>query len=715
MQKLKYTFLLSALSICMMAAPAKKLIECSWSNPDTATLRQNIAQMEASTPYQGVRIRLTPQGEGKAQKQSYKTIFGKVRWQYDWFKEDIENLKNTRFVQFTDNFFATGVVPGDVEWFSDQDWETVCSNFRLVSRIAKETGMKGLIFDPEEYSAYLWQKINVKNHSMEEIVKKARQRGQEFGKAIFGEYPDMTLFCYFWIAYAKGSPVFRSFMNGVYDVLPPKAKIVDGHESSGYTAKDISDFRKGYVECKKGAELVDPENRHKYYLQTTYAAALYLEAIIPQQKPFIWNQIVSRGIGTLSLSEFLRRHLEAAFSVSDEYVWTWSEYRSWYGGKVDGWTPKKWEAWLPGITEIFRAAREPVKYAEKEVAEKKKTTVLRNSDFNEVTGKLPKYWGTWQGKGSKGTVEVLPDGNEKSLYFRNAINTNLSQTVSLVPGKRYLLRLKGRVNRDMESPAVTMKISTTWRFVANHGNWLIGAGVSGAIEPTGKTEECKLIITVPNDAPHLFLCINVQNQNGAADNAVVESCELFPLDDLEDSPKALQPKVQKQSVKVNKYQPDPKTGAGMTVTGKNLLRNPEFIGKKLNTPIREWFFWQGKNSKGKFVAKKQQDSDVLKCVMENAIAGSIYQFVKVTPGQFYELRFSCRSAAAISLIGRWANEKRRWTADNQQKILLIKPDQNQYCTGSFRMKAPEGVQYLALMVGASGTMYPIKAELYLLK
>jgi len=526
----------------------------------------------------------------------------------------------------------------------------------------------------------------------------------------------MTLFSYFWMAYAEGSPIFRSFINGIYDVLPPQAKIVDGHEYSGYTAKDISDFRKGYTDCKKGAYLIDPQNRHKYYQQTSYSAALYLEAIIPRQKPFLWNKIISKGIGTLSLSEFLRRHLEAALSVSDEYVWTWSEFRSWHGGKVDGWNANKWEAWLPGITEIFRAASDPVKYAEKEVAQKNKKSVLRNSNFNETNGKMPKYWGIWQGKNSNGTVEVLPDGNGKSLYFRNAVNTNLTQIVSLIPGNRYLLRVKGRINRDMESPAVTMKIKTIWRFVPNHSDWLLGTDFNSEIKPTGKSEVLNIILTVPNEAPHLFLNINVQNQNGSADNAILESCELFMLDNFEDSPKALKPMVKKTAVPAgNKYPPDPNAGIGMMVSGNNLLQNPEFTGTKQNAAIRGWAFWQNKNFNGKFVARKQQNSDVLKGVVENVVSGSIHQFVKVTPGQCYELRISCQSSSEIFLIANWGNADKRWTAGSQQKILPVKPDQNQRCTGSFRVKVPDNVHYLALMIGVSGTVRPEKAEVYLLK
>lgn len=167
--------------------PQKKLIEAGWDTPTTGFLRENIKKMEESTPYQGIRIKLEGNGEGKG--QHVKTIFGKTRWQYEWFKDDVENLKNTDFKTFTDNFIATGVMPGDVDWFTDSDWACVCNNFALVARIAQETGMKGIVFDPEEYSSYLWSGTNVNGHSREETETMARQRGQEFGNALFKTFP----------------------------------------------------------------------------------------------------------------------------------------------------------------------------------------------------------------------------------------------------------------------------------------------------------------------------------------------------------------------------------------------------------------------------------------------------------------------------------------------------------------------------------------------
>ena len=106
-------------------------------------------------------------------------------------------------------------------------------------------------------------------------------------------------------------PVFCGFINGIYDVLPPEAKIVDGDESGGYTAINAGSLHARVNEMKKLSELIDPANRAKYFLQTSYAPAMYLECVAPRTEGSVWHRILKRGFGQLSTREFLRRHLES--------------------------------------------------------------------------------------------------------------------------------------------------------------------------------------------------------------------------------------------------------------------------------------------------------------------------------------------------------------------------------------------------------------------
>ena len=699
-------------STMLFAAPAKKFIECSWSNPRTDFLRKNIAHMEKTTPYQGIRIHLEGTGEGKG--VGVRQIFGKRAWKYEWFKQDVENLKNTKFVQFTDNFIATGVMPGDVEWFSDSDWASVVNNFKIVARIAKETGMKGIIFDPEEYSAHLWGRIATRNKNISEIAAKARQRGQEWGNAIFSEYPDITIFCFFLSAYAKSSPVFTGFMNGVLDVLPPNAKLVDGHESRGYTASSIADLHRGANEVKKGAELFAPENRIKYLSQIGFAPAIYLESIIPQTEGNLWNRIVRLGSEKYSMSEFLRRHLENCLEVSDEYVWTWSEYRSWHGGKIDGWTAKTWENWLPGMTEIFKGVRNPVEYAEKCVAKTKSQNLFRNPTFTPDAKKFPAKWGLWQGRNSKGTVEVKTIDGKNAAVFHNAGNSNLAQLVQLQPDKRYLLVLKGKVTRTETSPAVSINAGFTWRFEAGKSDWFIGKSVGIAIPPTGKLETVKKVVTVPKEAPLLHFNLTCANQNDAADNCYVESCELYLIPDLVDSPKRLMPKkpvVKKAAPKPAAVKNNPMPAiltapANLSRTGENLLLNPDFTAKRPGPSYRPWGFG------GKSFTYLPNAAGVIKGVLTS---GYVVQSIKAVPGNCYELTAMVKSDQPVSMSVKWLNDKMRWTVPHLHYTINMTPEADNVYKGVIRVKAPETIGGIGILISGKGKVDLDKAEIYLLK
>ena len=702
--------LLAAVLVC--GAPVKKkFIECSWSNPRTDYLRKNIAHIEKTTPYQGIRIHLQGTGEGKG--ISVRNIFSKKPWKYEWFKKDVENLKNTKFVQFTDNFLATGVMPGDVEWFSDSDWASVTNNFNIVAKIAKETGMKGIVFDPEEYSAHLWKRINTRNRTLAEIAVKARQRGQEWGKAIFKEFPDIVIFCYFWSSYAKSSPVFRGFMNGVYDVIPPTAKIVDGHESRGYTASSLADLHRGVYEIKKAVSLVEKENQGKYLTQTGFAPAIYLECIIPRREGFIWNRIIRLGSEQYSMSEFLRRHLENCIEVSDEYVWTWSEYRSWFGGKVDGWTPKTWENWLPGITDIFRSVHSPVEYAEKIIARTGSKNLLRNPHFTPNAKQFPDKWGVWQGKNSKGKIIVKKINGKNAAVFNNAGNTNLSQLVPLKPDKRYLLVVKGKVTRDTVSPAVKLSAGFTWRFSNSGGDWFIGRSVSVEIPATGKIETVKKLVTVPKEAPFLFFNLSCSNQNGADDNVYVESCNLFPVPDLTDSPLRLKPapKAVKKTVKKASGTPGSmpellKVPSGLKRTGVNLLKNPDFTAKNPGPNHRPWAF-SGKKF-GYFPDGKGGNRGSV----EN---GYVFQMVPATPGNCYEVTALVKSDRPVTMAVKWGNEKKRWTALALHYQVNMIPQENGVCKAVVQVKAPAKTAAIAVLISGKGKINLEKAEIFQIK
>ena len=181
--------------------PAKKLIECSWANCDTAFLRQNIETMEKLAPYDGIRIQVdfkAKDSNGRIVECSTYRIFKDVRWQYAWFKQALEDLQATKFTKFKHNFLMTSSSTGNIDWFDDKAWNNVCNNFSIMARLAREGGMVGLFFDPETYNNNKQFRHKPEEaRDLRELVLKTRQRGREFGQAIFEAFPNIKLFMSF--------------------------------------------------------------------------------------------------------------------------------------------------------------------------------------------------------------------------------------------------------------------------------------------------------------------------------------------------------------------------------------------------------------------------------------------------------------------------------------------------------------------------------------
>src|SRR5437868_10739463 len=89
------------------SAPAKKLIEFGWDEPDTAFMREHIAEMEA-TPFDGCVFHV---------KDFLWETWGKRAFKESDFRASLEDLNATPFKRFTQNFLRFNTTPADVDWF----------------------------------------------------------------------------------------------------------------------------------------------------------------------------------------------------------------------------------------------------------------------------------------------------------------------------------------------------------------------------------------------------------------------------------------------------------------------------------------------------------------------------------------------------------------------------------------------------------------------
>lgn len=414
----------------------KKIIELSWSNPDVDYLVANVRRMEAEAPLDGITIRLygrTRQVDGKDYIPGTPTAFGREPWQVDDFAEAVAKLKTVSFTRFTDNFLQATVRPGDVDWFRDSDWDAVAGHFAILARIARETGLRGIVFDPEEYARRFWDHARLEtDQDFATTAPVARRRGRQWGEAIFREYPDIVLFCLhlFTLGHPETS-LTSAFFNGMLDVLPPTATVVEGHENGGYRAKNAADIDAARLD--KDWNLlprVAAENVPKYRLQVQLALAFYVDAIFLKDNS--WHPILGPEADR-DPAGFLRRQLTRALEVSDEYVWLWSEKCSWWPQSIRPSITQTWDDIQPGALAAVAIARQPENF------DFATANLLPNPQLKDNGA----HWMFWQ----TGKPEVKPgrDLRADGLLQLAGVNEGcFHQNLPVEPGATYILKVTGR-------------------------------------------------------------------------------------------------------------------------------------------------------------------------------------------------------------------------------------------------------------------------------
>lgn len=442
--KILSAVLLTAYGLLAFSSDRVKLIEFSWSSPDTEFLRKHIETMEAGAPYDGIGINLKAVGmaDGKAVKCGYDRISGSVPWKYEWFSKAVENLKNTRFRKFTDNFLRANL--GGSSWTDDRYWKICCGNFALLARIAKETGIKGLAVDPEMYSTRLFTYDPKSGLTPEQAHTAARRRGKEFGRAVFGAFPEIRLFFLLGWMEAGGTvpgksaghsyELLRPFLNGLYEVMPETARFFDGCENASYHAANEADFCLLALLFHRNLKAgVEPGLRGKFDRTTRFTPGLYLDSFFRCGKK-------GKHDGTAAFVQALYGANEAAC----DYIWTWGERGAWWPVSDLEIDPRwkasfLWKERFPMLPEMIKLILNPAENCS--VADNLKKIPLPNDDLRDGM----KHWEFWSAAKSQGKITIRKNAVQiENLNFRSCIH----RTVKLRSGKIYLLTARAETNMD---------------------------------------------------------------------------------------------------------------------------------------------------------------------------------------------------------------------------------------------------------------------------
>ncbi|HEV2798877.1 MAG TPA: FG-GAP-like repeat-containing protein [Pyrinomonadaceae bacterium] len=264
---------------------------------------------------------------------------------------------------FTDNFIFLRSTPpaaygNFTSWSDDQFWAQVNRNAARMARLAKDSGLKGLFLDPEQYQpghVPIWScqdmapkdfpgiALNVvcnEDPSGEPQVPSRyreilRRRGREFMLSILNEYPDITIMTTFGHSYVSfvGHPnapsqLHAGFVDGILEAIHVR-KARSFHDG-------IEVYRNVEPEALYGEAMGhftgDKNIEHVRYWGTGW---YYAPDKPLQQKyelgalPFWLDPHISPNFNVTQTEDVIRRMLNA----SDRYTWLYSERTSFFDNR----------------------------------------------------------------------------------------------------------------------------------------------------------------------------------------------------------------------------------------------------------------------------------------------------------------------------------------------------------------------------------------------
>jgi hypothetical protein len=208
---------------------------------------------------------------------------------------------------------ASGYTAG-LRWSDDQAWAVIEGNLRHLGWLMAETGMVGVLFDPEHYGYALFQgsrAVREEQMPYESLVQLARYRGRQVIAALADDLPALDILALFGYSIVQAQPqgydLLAAFYDGILEGLPPNAQLIDGFEQA-YSYKSQAQFLGG--------------------------RALIWAARNQSAVPDLYTRHVRVGFGLWAdyqnaLTHFtpgsLADAVQMAAAVSDGWVWVYSE------------------------------------------------------------------------------------------------------------------------------------------------------------------------------------------------------------------------------------------------------------------------------------------------------------------------------------------------------------------------------------------------------
>ncbi|MBI3851531.1 MAG: hypothetical protein HY298_14830 [Verrucomicrobia bacterium] len=351
------TLALSAHVASCADAKVRKLIEFGWDEPDTAFIRQHLAEMER-TPFDGCVFHVNyPKPDGQTGNFTWE-CWSHRAFRADELKTALADLKATPFRRFTHNFLRFNTTPADLDWFDDHS--AVLTNARLAAGLARDGKCKGLLFDIEQYNAPLFnyrKQRQAATRTWNEYAAQVRQCGRETMNAFQEGYPGLTVFltfgyCLPWAESQNGTKpladcsygLLAPFLDGMVEAAKGKTRLVDGYERS-YGYKDTTRFAAAYEIMKTGVRPIVADEK-KYHRVFSFGFGVWMDN---DWRKLGWN--ADDPTKNFYSPEEFAASARKALEVADEYVWIYTETPRW-------WSPEGKSVKLPeAYDDALRRAR----------------------------------------------------------------------------------------------------------------------------------------------------------------------------------------------------------------------------------------------------------------------------------------------------------------------------------------------------------------------
>ena len=385
MKRQLFVLMVLVLSVSVQAG-TKKFIGHSWDlwRLPPEVLAKNIDKLEA-LPLDGISINCNAK-DSSGKEYSFSQAMTTPPWDKSWVDYLVPTLKTINGGRLKHNFIMAFQAPiRRVSWNDDQRWADTANNMGIVAWLAKTTGARGIMFDPEDYyqSRQYTYLPEFDKGTYKEVAALARRRGGQLMKAVAAEFPDASLI-FFWLisvnptlaepgvdvaqALEKSGNLWLPFINGLLDEIPSEMRLLDGCENAYRYDFESYDFvRNALVMTRQFAELVAHKNRAKYFSQVQAGFGLYLDMYV-NEKEHSYYFPPYKG----SRLKRLHGNFKQAMFACDEYCWVYGEKFNWvkwdypadfdvkkavFAGQMSD--TETWNDALPGIWRTMQLVRDP--------------------------------------------------------------------------------------------------------------------------------------------------------------------------------------------------------------------------------------------------------------------------------------------------------------------------------------------------------------------